>query len=248
MDLTSYRTYAGETIELLAAQNRIFKQELCGPTRINGMTLYDSVVYGYGQNSSLYSINQSTGAASLIDPSGFTGVESALAADASGNLFTITSGSRFLHLDRNTGAGTEIGTITATNDFSGMTFVGNTLYGADSSLNKIFTIDLTDATRRLVGDPGISIRGTGGASTSSMTWNGTNLLLANSDGLHTLDINTGAALNSIAFSSNLAGRKISGAVYLGPTTVPEPSAMLLLLLGISALLLRRMKTMRSALA
>ena len=50
-------------------------------TQISGLTFFESILYGWGHNGSLYTIDQLSGASALIGSSGFTGIEGAIAAN-----------------------------------------------------------------------------------------------------------------------------------------------------------------------
>lgn len=205
-------------------------------TWLSGLTFVGSDLYGWGQNGSLYTINTSTGSASLVGVSGASGTEGAIAYDSvSGKLYSADSSTnQLVELNPSTGAGTVVGGFgSAGGDISGLTFSGGTLYGIDSVDDALVTINTATGSASTVGSLGISI-GNGGSSVGGLIFTGSDLLLYDRNGIFSVDSGTGVATSVASFSSNLAGRDIGGVAARSsssPPAVPVPSALLLGSLG-----------------
>lgn len=99
-----------------------------------------SGMYIVGLNTDLYSINPSTGAATLIGPTGLAlGAWRSLSTN-SGTLY-FANGPDLYTLNTATGAATLVGAFGGSSEMSVMIFEGGLLYGADSITNTIDTIN-----------------------------------------------------------------------------------------------------------
>jgi uncharacterized repeat protein (TIGR03803 family) len=121
-----------------------------------------TALYGVDTNSNLYSVNQTTGAATLIGATGLgTGGFQSLSSGGAG-LYTVAQpGSTALlySVNTTTGLATEIGD-TGIVDISGMGFVNGQLYAGDETGN-LYTINVNTAASTLITNNGLAIWGIG---------------------------------------------------------------------------------------
>ena len=180
-------------------------------------------VSGQGGNaSSLYTINSTTGAATLVGATGFSGVGS-LAVSPGGTLYGIAGNSggspgahRLISINTSTGAGTAIGTTGVTENFTDVAFRSDSvLFGMTGAAN-LYTINTTTGVATLIGG------GSGISTGGGLAFNSANTLyVANGSNLQTVNTSTGALTNvvSIAFANTtdaVVGMKFSsGGVLYG---------------------------------
>jgi hypothetical protein len=109
-------------------------------------------VYGFDSTLNLYSVNTTTGATTLIGPTGIsTGGSGAISASTGADVLYFTDGSGNLHsINTSTGTATEIGNTGAA--FGAMVFENGTLYAgtAGSSPYYLYTLNPTTGTATLV--------------------------------------------------------------------------------------------------
>ncbi len=131
-------------------------------------TLYGISYNSSTSNSSLYKINENTGAATLIGKS-ITGTLVNLACDTMGNLYSININNDYLYsIDKNTGLGTGIGPIGFDTDYyQGMKFDNYTnicymsTYNKTSAQAELRTINVSTGSTTLIGQIVKSVQLTG---------------------------------------------------------------------------------------
>ncbi|MFZ3321820.1 MAG: hypothetical protein WA190_05560 [Usitatibacter sp.] len=136
------------------------------------VTIYGSAYVGGGGASTLYSINPSTGAATVIGPIGFPQV-GAMDLSPSGVLFGMSPGT-LITINRTTGVGTAVGP-TGLGSFQDLAFRSDgTLFGY--SQGDIYTINTTTGAATLIGNTG------GFPDGNAIAFNGPTLYLGNTNG------------------------------------------------------------------
>ena len=210
-----------------------------------GVASGQTVLYGVtGVNhgaSSLYTVNTSTGLATLVGATGFNGV-SALAFAPNGiTLYgeanaSPTSPRTLITINTSTGAGTAIGAAAISSNFADIAFRSDgVLFGVNGNGN-LYTINTSTGAATLVGHPGTPFVGGGGLAFNA----GGILYLANTLGgvtnnrLFTVNTSTGAATQVGTFdmsafpagTDRFAGMKfhpMSGVLYATAFVNIEPS-------------------------
>ncbi len=192
-----------------------------------------NAVYGVtgvaGGSSSLYSINISTGAGTLIGATGFSGV-GGLAFSPGGVLYGIAapvnsevlvqpargasprlvaSGRQLITINTTTGAGTLVGGTGVTQGFSDLTFRSDGVLFAITGGGQLYTINTSTGLATAVGS------NQGGVTGGGLAFNSSNVLyLADFDALYTVNTTTGVRtfVKDLNFSqfSNPDNTRISG--------------------------------------
>ena len=185
-------------------------------------------LYGISFNS-LYSINSSTAAISLIGNHslGNTGTKNSLVFDAAGTLYAANSA--LYTLNTLSGASTLVGNGGYSYNSSGdLAFVNNNLYlSSSSSTDKLVNINAGTGVGTLVGDIGYSA--VYGLATDN------NVDLYGLSGFDVLGINTstGAGSALVNYSGQGLGVAFGSAFYTeSGASVPEPSVSALLAIGL----------------
>ena len=130
-------------------------------------TYYDfgstaSGLYGFGTDGNLYSVNSSTGATTLIGPTGLTaGGISGMSGGGPALYITVQpiNDSLLYGINTTTGAATEIGDMGVTN-IATIGFADGILYAADASGN-IYTVNTSTAATTLLSNCGQTLYGIG---------------------------------------------------------------------------------------
>lgn len=184
--------------------------------------------------SNLYSVNLTTGVASLIGSTGVGSLFSIAFDSTTGNLYAgqSTGGSNLYRLDRNTGAASLVGASSSNMD--GLTVVGSTgdLVGMFAGPGTLHRIDRNTGGDTLLAGSGFIDNGgiawdAGSNSIFAVDWGGSvyKFDVANAYTRTTLG-NLGSSFDGLAFA----------------TPVPEPATMAALGLGVAAVLRRRRKS------
>jgi len=162
--------------------------------------------------SSLYTIDTTTGLATLVGATGFNHVVSIDFDPVSGTLYGIAnSGNALITIDTATGAGTAVATLSPSFQAPDMSFdSAGTLYTwSEASPDRLNTVNLTTGATTEIGPSGLSTAATGLDIDSTDT-----IYLKNFDGsVYTIDAVTGAATfhvlldtgdldNALAFDEN----------------------------------------------
>jgi hypothetical protein len=207
----------------------------------------DGVLYGIDFND-LYTINQTTGAATLVGPLGIPDAVNALVFGSDGTLYTagVLEGG-FYTVDSNSGAASLVG-YTGFDSAGDLAFVNGTLYLTTTS-SELLSINLTNGAGTSVGNMGVAnMYGLATPDNSTLFGvAGTNL--------YTIDPSTGEAAVDLDFAGNGLGdangsafySEATGAATGGTSPVPEPPAFSMLLCGLfsMALLAWRQESTRS---
>lgn len=109
----------------------------------------NEILYGCSpNNNSLYTLNKSTGFASLVGATGFDNING-LAYDPNNDILYCTdlNGNALFTVNVNTGVGSLIGTITGASAVEGLAYdpASNTLFGLDDSAETIVILDTSNA-------------------------------------------------------------------------------------------------------
>lgn len=181
--------------------------------------------------SSLYKVNQGTGASTLIGGLGsFSGTANALVFGADGTLYM--AGNTLYTVNTSTGAAAAIGSGIGYQSGGDLAFVGGNLFMASSG-NQLIKVNTTTGGGSLVGNLGVA--GMFGLATPD------NVVLYGVAGqnVYTVNTGTGAAAFQSTFSPFLSGGAFGLAFRTesGGGKVPEPSTFALVglaLLGVAA--------------
>ena len=180
-------------------------------------------------NDALYTLNLSTGAATLVGSYGLDVVMHGLEWDSStGTLYGASSTpNSFYRISTTTGAASLVGAV-GLSSFNNLGYdsLRNVMYMTNSSTDALYTIDRASATVTLVGPL------LGPTNPNALAFaaelNTMFMIDNNTDTLYTLNLGTGAA-TAVGFTG--AGNLL-GLVY---APVPEPAAVLLWALGLGLL-------------
>ena len=191
----------------------------------------DGTLFATTGSNSLSTVNMSTGLATNI---GFLSESMyAIEIDSFGNLFGLAWSGNLYNINKSSGAGTLIGN----------TGIGNAMDLAfDSNDNLFATVsgilyEIDELTASILDTTSISL---GGANMGIMFDKDDTLwatVYQSNSGLYTLDVTTGAA--SLAYATTLDGPH-GGDIYVA-RSVPEPSILMLVGLGLSGVLFARRK-------
>ena len=179
----------------------------------------------------LYSINKTTGAATLIGEHNMVGgVKNSLVFDSAGNLFAASNA--LYSLNTSTGASTLIGSGGGYSSSGDLAFVDGELFLASAGdPDNLFKLDTATGVGTLVGSIGIQDV-FGLASPDSSTLYG-----AAGTSIYGINTSTGAGSLLLDFSGQGLGTVFGTAFFseAGATPVPVPGTLLLLVGGIGAL-------------
>jgi len=204
-------------------------------------------------NSGLWTLNSSTGAATLVGRLGFNLQEGDMTIDPiTGAVYVADgAGDKLYTVNKTTGAATLIGSFGAAGrDVSGMQFFNGTLYGLalnDSNPDTLVTINPTTGLATTIGATGTNfgvIAAMGRDPSNGVVYiAGPTTTFGSDNTIWTLNLTTGVASNTGALTGVLAS--ISGFSVAGNPIIlgtPEPTTLSLLglgLLGTAILKLRK---------
>ncbi len=180
--------------------------------------------------TSLYSVNSSTGAATLVGSLGaVSGTANALVFGADGTLYM--AGSSLYSVNTLTGAASAIGAIGFASG-GDLAFIGGDLYMASSG-NQLIDVDISTGAGTLIGNLGV------GSMFGLATPDNVNLYGVAGQSVYAVNTTTGAAAFQSTFSPTLTGGAFGLAfrTEAGGGSVPEPSTLALAglaLLGVAA--------------
>jgi streptogramin lyase len=203
----------------------------------DGSVLYGLDAFGASPRSALYRINPTTGASTLIGPSGMSIAEGDLALQpGTGNMFAvgeISGKHNLLRLNLSTGQATVVGSIPLGDlaDPSALSFGGdNKLYLIDTNTNALLTID--PSTGAVTASVNVSVALGEVAGMTLDRSNGKLYVTGETRRLYTLNTGTGQ-LTDIG-PTGLHTQGLAGLTY-----VPEPSSTAFIATCALALLRRR---------
>jgi len=194
---------------------------------VPGLTLYGTTTSGPGNASSLFTINESTGAASLVGPTNFNNVGALAMSHASGILYAEAERPSddepiLITIDRSTGAGTEIGPTGIAANITDLAFNrgSSVLFGhreitSGGSLTNLYIMDIATGTATLVG--GTNQAGVGGGLEFSLP---NRLFVALNSFMFSLNRSTGGALTPtpLVFSAPIDNSPQINALTIHPIT------------------------------
>ncbi|MGA3185701.1 MAG: PEP-CTERM sorting domain-containing protein [Bryobacteraceae bacterium] len=183
---------------------------------VTGTAFASSIVYGAGDNNSLYTINPATGATTLV---GAMGVNIYDIAEFGGKLYGISAASNLYSISTTTGAATDIGSTGQ--EFNALTFSSTgVLYAAGIDTTDLFTVNTgTGASTKVSGETTQSDYNSAG----DLQFVGNTLyLITQTNGnsiLDTVNLATGALtkVGTNLGSANVFGLAESGGVLYGFT-------------------------------
>ncbi|MEO1529386.1 MAG: hypothetical protein AAFX06_28530 [Planctomycetota bacterium] len=175
-------------------------------------------------SNQLITIDVTTGIGTAIGAFNVNPDDPGLAIDASGDIFMvredgISGSSDLFSINRNTGAATFIGS-TGIDDITGLTTIGEVLYGVSDLTDSLYTLDKSFGNATLVGALGVSVASELGAAYDVMSGQ---IIVLDDDGvLVGVDPLTGAG-TEFAFTTldGFDGLAIQNAV----NAVPEPQSL-----------------------
>jgi len=228
---------------------------------ITGTSLFETIVgidirpttgelFGVGSGNNLYTINPTTGVATLRAPltgatlgGTFFGVDFNPVPDLAGNpsFRVISDTGQNLRINANTGqvlvdtmitGGTIVSSAYINNDVDPAT--GTTLYGIDPNTDTLLrSTNANMGTYVTVGALGLDVSGLSGFDVSGSgfafaAFTGPNFTLTGPSTFHTIDLATGLASGGATIGATSAGFSIRGIAALPNQTVPEPGTLALL--------------------
>jgi hypothetical protein len=183
-------------------------------------------LWGVGYDSNLYSINQYTGAATLVGPDNI-GFVAGMGGDDNGNLYAGGSGNIF-SINTGTGAGTAIGSGQGYSISGDLEFVGSTMYGTSAetaSGGTLWQIDPTTGNGAFLGETGFN-------SVWGMAYDTDNgVLYGYTSAGQEFTINPGNLALDAAVNTNLPTLLGNNLLYGAAYTTPEPSTWATLFAG-----------------
>lgn len=180
--------------------------------------------------TSLYTVNQGTGAATLIGSLGaVSGTANALVFGANGTLYM--AGNTLYTVNTSTGATTAIGSGIGFQSGGDLAFVGGDLFMASSG-NQLIDVDITTGAGVFVGNLGV------GSMFGLATPDNVTLYGVAGQSVYSVNTGTGAATFQSTFSPALGGGAFGLAFRTesgGGGSVPEPATLALLGLALAGL-------------
>lgn len=165
----------------------------------SGQNVFYGVTGQDGVASSLYTINSTTGATTLVGATGFNGVGS-LAFSPLGTLFAIAGNAagpvhQLITINTSTGAGTAIGATGITNNITDIAFRSDGVLFAMTGRGDLYTVNTTTGAATLINSAGGVTQGGGLAFNSGNT-----LFLSAGSNLQTVNQATGARTNVVTMT------------------------------------------------
>ncbi len=218
-----------------------------GQARMIGLVVdTDGTVYAISEEaqSKLWTLNSSTGAATLVGSLGFNLQEGDMTIDPlTGQMFVADgTGDKLYTVNKSTGAASLVGAFGSDGrDVSGLQFIGSTLYGLalnDAGADVLGTVDPASGAFTTIGATGTDCGGIAALgrdlSNGSTFMACPNTLFGNDNVLYSLNLATGAA-TAVGDLAGIAA-SISGFSTAGDAvSVPEPQSLALLGIGLLAM-------------
>lgn len=201
-------------------------------------TMYMTDGWGalFGGPGNIYTVNLSTGAATLVGNSGITDLFGLAIDPTSGKLYGSKSTISFgvASINKATGAGTFLGGGAGNVGLDGMTYVASTgqIVGCFAGPGSFYSVDPSTGAYTNIANPGFFINNCG------IAWNPNDNFVYSVDwsgALYKFDVANGYNATLVAG----LGSAFDGLAYAG--VVPEPATMVALSAGLLALVRRRRK-------
>jgi hypothetical protein len=205
----------------------------------------NGTLYGFTDNGaatpSLYTINPSTAAATLVGPLNPTAFvfEGALAFSPGGTAYAMNMGqnasTQLFTINLATGAATSLGVVSGANDINGLAYRSDgMLIGLDDNTSSLLVINPLTLTATTLAATPTTVGSIGGMTVKNgVGYYDTGAIGGGSDSLYSFDLLTGAStlIGNLGFSD--AG--LSGLAAAPAPSVPEPGSLLLLGSGLALL-------------